>query len=46
MLSKNGDYGYKVDVEDMQMSKEIQYRSLSPELAEGWRGRRRVRPMW
>jgi len=28
----------------MKFIKVIEHRSLSPELAEGWRGRKRVRP--
>jgi hypothetical protein len=28
----------------MKMSKDMQHRSLSPELAEGWRDRRREKP--
>jgi hypothetical protein len=29
----------------LKINKDMQHRSLSPELAEGWRGRRRVRPI-
>ena len=43
-LFENDEQRYKVDVVDVEIGFVMQHRLLSPELVEGWRGGRVVRP--